>query len=227
MDSNKDRIIKNPLMQFIYLHGFASGPNSKKATVFKQAFNRKKISLTIPDLEEEGFENLTISGQIHIVESIISQNSGKCFGLIGSSLGGYLAALVAESNPSVVSIYLMAPAFKFLKRWKKKLDYKYGFSKLPEFINVFHYRYNEERRLNRHFFEDAEQWENVPFSRELPIRLVHGIHDESVDIQVSREFSGSRPWCEFLEIESDHGLLSHLDWLVDDCLKFYKKMGFL
>ena len=54
---------------------------------------------------------------------------------------------------------------------------------------------------------------------------MHGIHDESVNIQVSREFSASRPWCDFMELDSDHGLLSHLNWLVEDCREFFKKNG--
>ena len=95
--------------------------------------------------------------------------------------------------------------------------------KIPECINVFHYRYNEERLLNSQIFKDAEQWDNISFQRKVPTRLIHGIYDESVDIQVSREFSTRRPWCEFLELNSDHGLLSHIDWLVRDCREFFKK----
>ena len=48
------------MTEFIYLHGFASGPNSQKACVFKERFKMAGLSLTIPDLQEDDFENLTL-----------------------------------------------------------------------------------------------------------------------------------------------------------------------
>ena len=211
------------MTHFIYLHGLASGPNSKKASAFKKVFEQHNLPLTVPDLECGGFENLTISKQMKILESLFSLNSHGRYGIIGSSLGGFLAALVAEINISVSAIYLMAPAFDFLNRWRGKLTYDHKTNKFPGFIKVFHYRYNSERLLNTQIFKDAEQWENLPLRRKVPTRLVHGVHDKSVDIRISREFSAKRSWCEFLELDSDHGLLSHLNWLIDDCQDFFKK----
>jgi len=37
----------------------------------------------------------------------------------------------------------------------------------------------------------------------------------------------SRPWCSLKELDSDHGLLSHLEWIVSDCMGFLKKLGVL
>jgi len=37
-------------LRFIYLHDFASSPESAKAVYLQQAFTRLKVSLTIPDL---------------------------------------------------------------------------------------------------------------------------------------------------------------------------------
>ena len=71
-------------------------------------------------------------------------------------------------------------------------------------------------------FKDAEKWEGLSLDRQLPTRIAHGLHDETVDINVSREFVKDRPWRSLAELDSDHSLLSHIDWIVKDCLKFLK-----
>ena len=47
------------MTEFIYLHGFASGPNSNKANAFKKRFEELKVPICVPDLQENDFENLT------------------------------------------------------------------------------------------------------------------------------------------------------------------------
>ena len=49
------------MTEFIYLHGFASGPNSNKATAFKKRFEELKVPICVPDLQENDFENLNRS----------------------------------------------------------------------------------------------------------------------------------------------------------------------
>ena len=147
--------------------------------------------------------------------------------MIGSSLGGYLAVLTAEMQPQVKAVYLMAPAFGFLKRWKEKVRKIYGVNRFPELIEIFHYRYNENRNLDTRIFKDAENWNPWPVSREFPIRLIHGLNDDSVPIEESRRFVKSRLNIKFYEIDSDHGLLSHLDWIIDDCVNFFREEGLI
>jgi alpha/beta superfamily hydrolase len=79
--------------------------------------------------------------------------------------------------------------------------------------------------LDLGLFEDAEQWEGVEYERPVPTRIVHGIHDDTVDIGESRNFARKHPWASLKEVDSDHGLLSHLDWIIDDCLNFFSAQG--
>ena len=213
-------------IDIIYLHGFASSPSSKKAAIFKDRFNQISIPLTIPDLQEGNFEELTISSQIQVVQRILSSRQGRKFALIGSSMGGYLAVLLAQLNIDVVALYLMAPGFNFLERWKKSLiinaSEPYVF---PEFIEVYHYAVNKNIRLNTTIFKDAEKWEKKSLSRKIPTRIVHGLHDDTVEIEVSREFIKRQTWCSLEELDSDHSLISHIDWIVDDCYKFLEKVN--
>ena len=211
------------MTEFIYLHGFASGPNSQKACVFKERFKMAGLSLTIPDLQEDDFENLTLTKQVSLVQRIIDGKPGERFALIGSSMGGYVATLTAQTRKEIASLYLMAPGFNFLKRWIKNMGWDMkSFSSTPDFIQVFHYRYNKEVTLNTGLFLDAINWDSLLLARNIPTRIVHGIHDETVAVQESRDYASSRPWCQLIEMDSDHGLISCVDLVVEDCLKYFK-----
>jgi len=213
-------------MDIIYLHGFASSPFSKKADVFKKRFSQLSIPLIVPDLQEGNFENLTISSQVRVVQKIIDSGAGRRFAIIGSSMGGYLAVLLAQLNAHVAGLYLMGPGFNFLERWQKTLiKMTSGSCQLPEFIEVFHYGFNKNVTMSAGIFKDAERWEGLSLARKLPTRIVHGLHDDTVDINESREFVKSHPWISMEELDSDHGLISHIDWIVDDCLRFLEGIG--
>lgn len=212
------------MTEFIYLHGFASGPGSNKAKAFKKRFDELGISIHVPDLQQGDFENLTLTGQIELVQGIIDKKKDKKFGLIGSSMGGYLASLIAQTRESVQALFLMAPGFNFLNRWRKKLDIS---KTTDELIPVFHYRYNKEVRLNTYLFRDAETWESLPLDRKIPTFIVHGLHDETIDIEESRNFVREKSFCSLKELDSDHGLLSCIDSIIEDSLGFFNQQKLL
>lgn len=216
------------MTEFIYLHGFASSPGSKKACAFKKEFERRNIPLIVPDLENGDFENLTLSSQMAVVERIFDDRPGGEFGLIGSSMGGYLAALLAQMRKEVVGMYLMAPGFNFVIRWRTRLKSEWsGQKNIPDLIQVFHYRYNANKCISKYIFIDAEKWNNIPLERVLPTRVIHGIHDDTVPVQESREYAKTHAGCSLIELDSDHGLISHIEWIVNDCLKFFEDQGIL
>jgi len=213
-------------LDIIYLHGFASSPSSKKAAIFKNRFSQLSIPLIVPDLQEGNFQTLTISSQIRVVQKYIDCHAGRKFAIIGSSMGGYLAALLAQLNSNVAAMYLMAPGFIFLERWKKTLIEMHPEpGQIPEYIDVFHYGYNKNVPMSANIFRDAEKWEGMSLARKLPTRIIHGLHDDTVDIEVSREFLKDHAWCSMEELDSDHSLISHIDWIVGDCLRFLKEIS--
>ncbi|MBT3514727.1 MAG: alpha/beta fold hydrolase [Nitrospina sp.] len=216
------------MTEFVYLHGFASGPSSQKASAFKKKFKEIGISIYIPDLEGGNFENMTLSSQLNIIFNLLNQLNSKEVCLIGSSMGGYLASLVAELRDEVKAAYLIAPGFNFLDRWMNnvKLDFNDETSWKSK-IPVFHYRYFETKYICSDIFKDAKNWGSTSFNREIPSRIIHGIYDEVVPIDVSKKFIASRPWCSLKELDSDHGLLSHLEWMPNDCMEFFKKLDLL
>ena len=52
------------MKRVVYLHGFASGPGSKKARYFSERLAECGVSLEVPDLAEGDFENLTVTGPV-------------------------------------------------------------------------------------------------------------------------------------------------------------------
>jgi hypothetical protein len=114
-----------------------------------------------------------------------------------------------------------------MKRWRSALSGEIQKEGGTGLIQVFNYRYNKTMELDLGIFEDAEKWEGVEYERPVPTRIVHGIHDDTVDIEESRNFARKHPWASLKEVDSDHGLLSHLDWIIDDCLNFFDGQGLL
>src|SRR5579862_8028879 len=145
----------------IYLHGFASGPRSAKAQFFKGKFAERGVTIQIPQLDEGNFEGLTIGGQLAVIER---EAAGRRVNLMGSSLGGYLAALYAARHPEAVErMVLLAPAFQFPRRWRER----FSAAELDQWKRegsrpFFHYGYKVERRLGYQLVEDAARYEDEP-----------------------------------------------------------------
>lgn len=190
-------------MRVVYLHGFASGPNSSKARFFRAKFAERGIDIEIPQLDEGHFERLTITRQLAVIERTLK---GAPAALMGSSLGGYLAALYAARHPEIEKLVLLAPAFQFPSRWKAR--YK------PEDLErwkargswpIFHYSYGAEKELGYELMEDSLLYEDEPDFHQLAL-ICHGVNDTSVPIEVSRQFCESHPNARLHEFASGHEL---------------------
>src|SRR4051794_33355587 len=106
------------MSRILYLHGFASGPSSGKAQFLRDYLQARGATVEIPELDEGDFEHLTITRQLAVIERAAA---GETVSLIGSSMGGYLAALYASRHAEVRRVVLLAPAFGFARRWPERL----------------------------------------------------------------------------------------------------------
>lgn len=211
------------MRHLIYLHGFASSPNSRKAQYFKDHFAASGIEVSIPTLDGGDFENLTISGQLAVLEDTI-QNLGPAvlpLTLMGSSMGGYLAALYAARNPDRVQrLILMAPAFGFAQRWQKELGEEAVTQwRATNALPVFHYGFMRETNLSYRLMDDALTYEDYPNATQ-PAIIFHGIEDEVVPVTFAEEFARQQPGAELHKLESDHELIDSLDYICNRSLRF-------
>jgi pimeloyl-ACP methyl ester carboxylesterase len=197
---------------FIYLHGFASSPKSKKAQDLRDRFNQIQIKLKIPDLNAGDFSHLTISRQINQVASEFPADQSTPVTLIGSSLGGLTSAHLAQQNPQVQRLILLAPAFGFLSHWLPKLgSEKIKVWQQEQYLLVHHYGEGKELPLSYNFVTDAAQYPENLLQRPIPTLILHGKQDEVIPITASREFANSRPWVKLIELDSDHALANVTD----------------
>lgn len=192
----------------LYLHGFASGPASKKAQYFARRFAAHDVQLQIPDLAAGNFSQLTITGQLRVIEQAAG---GQPVTLIGSSLGGYLAALYASRHAETQRVVLLAPGFAFPLRWPEAL----GAERMAEwrrtgYLSVYHYGEKKEARLGYQLVEDAALYEDYPPVAQ-PCLIFHGKDDDVVPIARSIEFAKGKANVELHVEDSDHELLNVLE----------------
>src|ERR1035437_5610513 len=151
------------MTRILYLHGFASGPSSQKAFFFRERLKAAGTRVDVLDLAAGDFERLTITSQLAVIERAAA---GDPVSLLGSSMGGYLAALYAARHPEVPRVALLAPAFAFARRWAEYL----GVARVAQwrregFMDFFHYGEGRERRLARlayQLLDDAARYEDYP-----------------------------------------------------------------
>lgn len=197
------------MVHYLYLHGFASGPQSYKAQALQARFEAVGLSLTIPDLNQGDFSTLTLSRQIQQARELILAQPQPTV-MIGSSLGGLTAAWVAEQadlQERIEKLVLLAPAFRFLAQWLPRL----GKDALAEWqrqgkTSVYHYGDQEQKDLDYGFWEDAQRYDDDALQHQTPTLICHGLHDEVIAIEASRAYAARRPWVNLLELDSDHTL---------------------
>ncbi|MBV8549981.1 MAG: alpha/beta fold hydrolase [Acidobacteriaceae bacterium] len=190
-------------LRIVYLHGFASSPASRKANFFLGCLEAAGQHVHVPDLEQGDFEHLTISRQLSVLEEIAC---GEPVILIGSSMGGYLAALYAARHPEVDRLILLAPAFGLYQLWVEQL----GPERIAEWKRngtrlFFHYAAQRELPLGYQLLEDASRFEPFPDVHQ-PVLIFHGTEDSTVPVQQSLAFVQAHPNALLLQMKSGHEL---------------------
>lgn len=195
-------------MRIVYLHGFASSPRSSKARYFAARFAEVGIPFEVPQLDQGDFGNLTVTNQLAVIARAVS---GQPAVLMGSSLGGYLAAFYASQHPEIERLILMAPAFHFAQRWQQRLtpaeieQWKQS-GELP----VFHYASGTEQPLGYQFLTDSLGYPPEPDFPQ-PALILHGRRDDVVPASLSEEFARSHPNVTLELFDSGHELTDVLD----------------
>ena len=204
-------------MRYVYLHGFASGPLSRKAQFFREKLAAEGIALEIPALDQGDFEHLTISGQLDLITRLLKCEPAI---LIGSSMGGYLATLYASQHADVARMVLLAPAFGFASRWAET----FGADKVAEWrtrghAEVYHYATKDMRRLAVDLLDDSSCHPGYPACRQRSL-IFHGVQDSVVPIAASETWVRENPQARLVPVDSGHELLDVLEPIWDESRLF-------
>ena len=201
-------------MQYIYLHGFASSPQSYKAQYLKRCFATVGIDLEILDLNQGDFSNLTLTRQIQQTVVAFKTNDTPIT-LIGSSFGGLTATWVGEKYPQVKRLILLAPAFNFLSHWLPQL----GKAQVKQwqdsgYMSVYHYGEDKLLPLSYQFVVDGEKYDEALLQRSIPTLIIHGKQDETIAVEASIQYARNHEQVKLLTPDSDHSLHEEM---VDIC----------
>jgi hypothetical protein len=204
----------------LYLHGFASGPSSHKARVLSGRFAAIGARVTVPDLTpgDDGFERSSPSSMLALAEGLLA-DAEPPHAVIGSSLGGYLAAVIASRDPSVERLVLLAPAFRLFERWSARLTPAELADWRANGLETMHFASSRRRRIGWQFFEDARGYPAFPAVR-VPALCVAGTRDETVPIADVEAFVARTPGARLVPVDDGHELAASLDLVFDEARAF-------
>lgn len=197
-------------LKYAYLHGFGGSPLSTKGVQLQRWFAKElKTDLDRPDLNLPNFREQCLSHMLRFLEEKLRTADSKWL-LIGSSFGGLLSTLLTQRQPDAIhSLILLAPAFNPVERWRTKFDIHQW--KIDGFLSHFNPSTQRDEPLNYRFYEDLQNYPPYPIVTTCPITIIHGLEDDVVPIETSREYfrqlqaNNSHP-LGFFEVRDDHHL---------------------
>jgi uncharacterized protein len=192
--------------RFIWLHGFASGPQSTKGQYLREKLEERGVHLVLPDLNDPAFFGLTVSRMLAQLD-VLAQGGGQVV-LFGSSLGGFTAATWAATRPGrCASLVLLAPAFDLGARWTARTDPADLARWRAEGRLAFdHHTRGGKEDLSIAFLDDAQRHAPFPLP-ECPTLVIQGSLDDVVEPRLAREFTQRmRGRARLVELPEGHQL---------------------
>jgi pimeloyl-ACP methyl ester carboxylesterase len=202
--------------RFLYLHGFASGVRSKKAVAFGEHFAHRGVAFDVLDLRVPSFEHLRLTAMIDVVRGTLRESDRAV--IVGSSLGGLTAARVAERDPRIGALVLLAPAFQLVARWRAQP----GFADWQRtgWREVLDHTTGSQARVDYGFVEDAERVDAGYPDVRVPTLIFHGRHDDVVPVAHSRTFAAGKRHVRLVELDDGHELVASLPRLLRESADF-------
>jgi uncharacterized protein len=201
------------MVSVLYLHGFASSPDSAKILALRPLLEPHAIELNAPDLNVPSFEKLDFDGVVD--HALAEGRRTPPRAIVGSSLGALVALAVAKRGVAV-PLVLIAPALGVARRWQ---------SRIPDGdpVTVFNHARQGDAPIHRAFFLQMGNLYVDSDPPPTPVTAIMGRKDETVPFHVVeetwREWEASgrlAPGSRFIEIEEgDHGLVDWSDVIRD------------
>jgi uncharacterized protein len=206
----------------LYLHGFGSGPGSTKGMALARRFAAVGTAVARADLTPgaDGFERSTPLTMLAEAERALDA-APETRVLMGSSLGGYLAATLAARRPDIERVVLLAPAFRLHDRWIARLaPDELARWRAEGGALVDHHASGRKRRIGWGFLEDAAKLPPYPDVRQ-PTLCISGRRDEIVPLEDVARFVTLAPERRSLvEVDDGHELVASIDRIFEEASRF-------
>lgn len=201
-----------------YIHGFASSPQSSKASYFGAQCAAAHVPFHCPDFNEPSFETLTLTRMLAQLELAVARSGARRIAVIGSSLGGLVAWLAAarwsegHGRPwSTEGVVLLAPAIDFGRNRVRDLgDAGMRAWRETGWREFYHYGAREPRRVHYELYVDALRYDPWVARVHAPALVFQGLKDDVVSPPVVREFATSRSNLTLHLLDDDHQLVESL-----------------
>jgi len=205
------------LPRFLYLHGFASGPYSAKGVAFADHYAKRGVVLDRLDLRVPSLPHLRLSAMLAAVQQAIGGPAERAVAF-GSSLGGLTAARVAERDPRVAALVLLAPAFQLIDRWRALPGWEDW--RRTGWREIHDYTTHQPARIDFGFADDAMAIDVGHPDVRVPTLILHGVADQTVPIETSRAFARGKPHVRLIELDDGHDLIASLPRLLEASDRF-------
>jgi len=193
-------------MDLVYLHGFASGPGGSKGLHCRAWAEARAIGFHAPDLNLPDFEHLTITAQVAAVEALV-RGLAEPPVVVGSSMGGLVAAAAAHRGTPMAGLILLAPAFGFARR--RLAGRRWAGYRKRGLMPTFHHAEGRWRTLGPDLLPDLPLWQDDgDWLLPVPVAILHGRADEAVPLAESEAFAARHPGARLQVLDDDHGLLA-------------------
>ena len=212
-----------PVRHVVYLHGFASSPESSKAVRFRRELEARGVGFSCPDFNEPAFETLTTTRMLGQVRQAVGQIKDGPIALVGSSLGAFVSvhAAARDTTGRIDRLILLAPALDFGSNRLRQL----GPGGLDEWrrsgmLRVFHYGSGVERQVGFALYEDAAAYDAITLPTTLPTLVFQGDQDTSVDPAMVLQWTQGRPMVDLRMLADGHQLTDSLDLIWNESAPF-------
>jgi len=208
----------------LYLHGFASSPHSSKAARFERELAAHGIGFSCPDFNQPSFQTLTVTRMLDQTRAAVAAAPPGPIGLIGSSLGAFVALHAANDDAiagRLALMILLAPALDFGGNRLRQL----GGHGIEEWrpsgkLRVFHHADEQERDVGFALYEDAARYDAFAVEPAVPTLVFQGTRDASVDPDMVRQWCADRPSIDLRLLDDEHQLTASMGEIWAESARF-------
>jgi len=202
------------MIAYAYFHGLGSGPGSRKGQALREAYAARGIEVHVPDLHQPSARSLSIRAAWAHLEGLDASLGHPRWKLVGSSLGGWLAARWAQETGRVDRAVLLATPRELRGLWDRVLSADARAAWKERGSMLFPDVRGRMQRVGYSFYEDVVALGSEPAGPlPCPALFMQGTRDALLSVEEARAYaalSGS----ELVVFDDEHELSASMDDVV-------------
>jgi len=223
-----------PDFTVLWVHGFGSWRGGEKAIAVREECRRRGWAFAAFDFRGHGRSGGTMHElrasrlleELAAIRDFLASRGHTRYGLVGSSMGGFVSSWFAKNNPAAIGLVLLAPAFRFLERRFESLTAE----QLAEWKRTDRIRVKNDwvdTELAYGLIEERDRFRAADLMRgwSTPTLIFHGLADDVIPDAESVSFlrTVEYPHVELrLLKDGDHRLTAYKDEIATGVGTFFE-----